>query len=63
MVKTIKVMIYAYINEKYHIFDFSYKKFRQVKANMFVANEEQENTVQYNLRRLFFYILKIFCLL
>lgn len=55
MVKTIKVMIYAYINEKYQIFDFSYKKYRQVKANMFVANEEQENTVQYNLRRLFLY--------
>lgn len=59
MVKTIKVMIYAYINEKYQIFDFSYKKYRQVKANMFVANEEQESTVQYNLRRLFLYFKNI----
>ena len=58
MFKTIKVIIYAYINEKYQIFDFSYKKYRQVKANVFVANEKQENTVQYNLRRLFFVFKK-----
>ena len=63
MFKTIKVIIYAYINEKYQIFDFSYKKYRQVKANVFVANEKQENTVQYNLRRLFFVLKKIFSLL